>query len=71
MIAMPWAHRRAALLYGNHSCEVKEYSAEEAAFVIPCTLSHLRYLCQSKKTKSIFVLLERPVFLESLCDLEE
>lgn len=70
-MAEPWAHMRAPLLYGSHSCEIKEYSAWEAAFVILCTLSHRRYLCQSKKTKSIFVLLERPVFLEFLCDLEE
>lgn len=28
-------------------------------------------LFQSKPTKSVFALLERPVFLEFLCDLEE
>lgn len=70
-MAVPRAHTRAPVLYGSHSSEIKEYSAWEAAFVILCTLSHLRYLYQSEKTKSIFILLERPVFLEFLCDLEE
>lgn len=70
-MAVPRAHMRAPVLSGSHSCEIKEYSAWEAALVILCTLSHLRYLYRSEKTKNIFVLLERPVFLGFLCDLEE
>lgn len=55
-------HTHAALVYSGQNCEIKQSSAWEAEFVTLHLLHH-RYVCPSRQTKSVFVLLERPVFL--------
>lgn len=61
-IAWTHTHTHASLVYGGQSCEIKQSSAWEAAFVT-LPLLHPRYVCLSRQTKSVFVLLERAVFL--------